>query len=87
MDSRGNMSSQHRRSKVNHSVIMGPELNEAQERMQQSRKRLNKMTAEELNLCLEVCRLQLAYWKNRRPLRKKWEESIDRIEKEIKKRQ
>lgn len=83
MDSRGNMSSQHRRSKVNHSVIMGPELTEEQDRVAKSRKRLSKMTVEELTVWLTVCEANVAYWKNRRSIRKKWEETASKVEKEI----
>ncbi len=83
MDYRGNMSGQHRRSKINHSVIFGPELTEAQQRIAKSRKRLVKMNAEELALWLEVCKANLAFWKNRRTIRNKWQTAIGLTEKQI----
>ena len=86
MDYRGNMSGQHRRTKINHSVIAGPELTEIQEQVMRTRKNLNKMDVEELNIWLEICRANILYWKNRRSLKKQWEESVENAEKEIKKR-
>jgi hypothetical protein len=47
MDHRGNMSNQHRRSKINHSVKMGAELTEDQTINAKKRKKLTKMSIEE----------------------------------------
>jgi hypothetical protein len=82
MDIRGNMSSQHRRSKWT-TVIVGPELTERQQQVAKSRKKLNKMSMEELTTWLEICELNVKFWKNRRTERRRWEESVEKVQKQI----
>lgn len=86
MDHRGNMSSQHRRSKINHSVIMGPELTQSQENLLKKGKELKDLTIEELNEWLEVCKLHEEHWKNRRSIRRSWRAAVERAEQELSKR-
>jgi hypothetical protein len=87
MDHRGNMSSQHRRSKINHSLVIEPAgLTEAESRLLKSRKPMKKMTLEELEVGVSLCRACIVRWKNRRTLRKSWEASLEKFEAEIKKR-
>lgn len=84
MDYRGNMSSQHRRSKWN-TVIVGPELTERQQQIAKSRKKLNKMSMEELKTWLEICELNMKFWKNRRTEKRRWEEAIEKVQNQIEK--
>jgi hypothetical protein len=86
MDHRGNMSSQHRRSKINHSLVVGPELTKDQQIIANSKKKLSKMDEVELGLWLEVCKANIVFWKNRRSAKNRWEKSLEMVEKEINKR-
>lgn len=87
MDARGNMSGQHRRSKINHSIVVGPELTDQQRQVLKSGKKITKMTSDELQHWLEVCKANVVFWKNRRSVRKSWEEKVTVVEKEISKRE